>query len=114
MTSLLLSKLCNSLLHNFDSFCQKWQKVSLVTAKEIMNKNFEIISLKHNISLSFVFSNLSLSLSFSSLPLSDLCLHTLLLEDLSAASALIVDADPPNGFWPPQANAAIGETRGST
>ena len=31
------------------------------------------------------------------------------LEELRAASALIVDAAPPNGFWPPHANEAIGD-----
>ena len=62
---ILRLKLCNSSLHDFDSFCQKWQKVSLVTAKEIMRNIFEIISVKHNIPLSL----------FSSLPLSDLCLN---------------------------------------
>ena len=119
-------------------FCQKWQKVSLVPAEEIMrifSKWFQssmislslicvllslsLISVLHFLSL-FLFSSSLWSLSqfsFSCLPFSVMEVGECSgskepeaeLEELRAAAALIVDAAPPKGFWPPHANAAIGD-----
>ena len=94
-------KLCNSTLHDFDSFLPKMAKGLTRPGGRNHENIFEMISVKHDLSLSHLCSPISLSflfsifsLSFSSLPLFDLCLNSLSLVFLSLSwkwvSALVL------------------------